>query len=103
VSDKGAGSNGAPSDRIRRHVAGATQTEQGDHMQPFPAQKTDLRFGAENSRTNRTLALARVLAFLVAILKPRTRAEDEIVARCPEYSWCDSLRQAGRLRQAPRP
>ena len=97
-SINGAVSNGARFDRIHRHIAG-----RADPMQAFPARKTDLRFRAGNSPTNRTLALARVLAFLVAILKPRSRAEDEIVARWPEYSWCDSRRQAGRLRQAPRP
>lgn len=72
-------------------------------MQLFPARKPNLALHAEPSRTNRTLALARVLAFLVAILKPRPRAEDEIVARWQEYSCCDSRRTAGRLRQAARP
>ena len=72
-------------------------------MQPLPAQKTELRFRAGNSPTNRTLALARVLTCLVAILKPRSRAEGEIVARWQEYSWSDSRRTAGRLRQAARP
>ena len=68
-----------------------------------PAENANLSFRADHSRTHRTLALARVLAFMVAILKPRSRAEDEIVPPYQGYSRCDSTERklnhdiAGRI------
>jgi hypothetical protein len=67
-------------------------------MQTFPAQQTNLCFRAGNSRINRTLALARILAFLATILKPPARAQDELLARYQGHSLCDpTARKPGRV------
>lgn len=62
-------------------------------MRLYPAQKAYLFFHADNSRTDRTSTFARAVAFVVARLKPRSRAEraeDEIIARYEGHAWCDS-------------
>jgi hypothetical protein len=62
-------------------------------MRLFPAQRAELFFRADNSQTDRTSPLAQIVAFVVALLKPRScaeRAEDDIVARYEGHAWCDS-------------
>jgi hypothetical protein len=63
-------------------------------MQPFPVQKANQFFSrADNSLTGRLPALRRILPWVFAMLKFRSRAEvaeEEAFLRYQGHAWCDS-------------